>query len=85
MSFEAKNLPAKSRVKAVWSDSSKRKISEEQKEPASGGAVSFQLKGAPDLATGEYLVEIFYGDAEPAPGKWTFLGSKTFRVGPKRP
>jgi len=31
------------------------------------------------------VVEFFYGDPDPAPGKWTFLGTKSFRVGPKRP
>jgi hypothetical protein len=30
------------------------------------------------------MVEFYYGDPDPAPGKWTFLGTKSFRVGPKR-
>jgi len=86
ISFEVRNPPPKSHARVVWSDSSKRKISEEQKQPASGtGAVSFQMKGAPDLGVGDYLVELFYGDPDPAPGKWTSLGTKSFRVGPKRP
>jgi hypothetical protein len=86
ISFEVKNPPPKSQARVVWSDSSKRKISEEQKQPASGtGAVSFQMKRAQDLEVGEYLVELFYGDSDPAPGKWTSLGTKSFRVGPKRP
>ena len=84
VSFEVKNVPAKAHVKAVWNDSSKKKISEEQKAPASGGAVSFQLKGGPTLPDGDYVVEFYYGDPDPAPGKWTFLGTKGFRVGPKR-
>jgi hypothetical protein len=85
VSFEVKNVPAKAQLKTVWNDSSKKKISEEQKAPASGsGAVSFQLKGGPSLADGDYMVEFFYGDPDPAPGKWTFLGTKSFRVGPKR-
>lgn len=86
ISFEVKNLPPKSQARVVWNDSSKRKISEENKQPASGtGAVSFQMKGAPDLEVGDYLVELFYGDPDPAPGKWTSLGTKSIRVGPKRP
>src|ERR1700693_1208181 len=53
ISFEVKNPPPKSQARVVWSDSSKRKISEEEKQPASGtGAVSFQMKGAPDLGAG---------------------------------
>jgi hypothetical protein len=85
VSFEVKNVPAKSQVKAVWNDSSKKKVSEEQKPPGSGsGAASFQLKGGPGVPEGDYVVEFFYGDPDPAPGKWTFLGTKAFHVGPKR-
>ena len=85
VSFEVKNVPAKSQVKAVWNDSSKKKISEEVKAPGSGGAVTFQFKGSPTVPEGDYVVEFFYGDPEPAPGKWTFLGTKSFHVGQKGP
>jgi len=85
VSFEVKNVPAQSQVKAVWNDSTKKKISEEQKLPAGGGAVAFQLKGGPTLPDGDYVVEFLYGTPDPPPGKWTFLGTKSFKVGPKRP
>jgi hypothetical protein len=86
ISFEIKNLPPKSQARVVWSDSSKRKVSEDQTHPASDtGAVSFQMKGAPDLEVGDYVLELFYGDPNPAPGKWTFLGTKNFRVGQRSP
>jgi len=85
VSFEIKNLPAKSQAKVVWSDSSKMKISEEQKQPASGSnAVSFQMKAAADLAMGDYIVDLFCGDPGSS-AKWTWLGSKSFKVGAKRP
>jgi hypothetical protein len=86
VSFEVKNAPPKSQARVVWSDSSKRKISEEQKVPEPGtDAVSFQMKGAQDLEVGDYLVELFYGSPDPPPGKWTSLGTKNFHVAPKRP
>lgn len=85
VSFEVKNVPANSQVKAVWNDSSKKKISEEQKMPGSGGAVTFQFKGSPTVPEGDYVVEFFYGDPAPPPGKWTFLGTKSFHVGQKAP
>jgi hypothetical protein len=85
VSFEVKNIPAPSQVKAVWNDSSKKKISEEPKLPAGSGFVSFQLKGGPTVPDGAYVVEFFYGTPDPPPGKWTFLGTKSFRVGPKGP
>ncbi len=85
VSFEVKNVPAQSQVKAVWNDSTKKKISEEQKPPSGSGFVSFQLKGGPSVPDGDYVVEFFYGTPDPAPGKWTFLGTKSFKVGPKRP
>jgi hypothetical protein len=85
ISFEEKNVPSQSRAKVVWSDASKRKISEEQKPLESGsGAVKFQLKGTADLAIGDYLLELYYGDPGP-PEKWSWLGSKSLRVGPKSP
>lgn len=85
MSFEVKKVPPKSRVKVVWTDSSKRQISEEQKEIASAtGAVSFEMKDAAGLAAGDYLVE-FFSQVPDAPDKWLSLGHKQFRVGPKRP
>ncbi len=85
ISFEVKKAPPKSQAKVVWSDSSKRKISEEQKEIPSGtGAVSFELKDAKDLAIGDYLVEFFCGDSGEALAKWSGVGHKPFRVGPKR-
>jgi hypothetical protein len=85
ISFEVKNVPPKSSAKVVWSDSSGRKISEEQKQIASGsGAVSFELKGA-GLAVGDYSVQFFHGDQGEAPEKWLSLGANTFQIGPKRP
>ena len=85
VSFEVKNVPAQSQVKAVWNDSTKKKISEEQKLPAGSGAVGFQLKGGPTVPDGDYVVEFLYGSPDPPPGKWTFLGTKSFKVGPKKP
>ena len=86
ISFEVKNVPPKSQARVVWSDSFKKKISEEQKPLASGaGAVSFEMKDAANVAPGDYLVEFFYGDREGAPEKWWWLGSKGFQVGQKRP
>ncbi len=86
ISFEVKKAPPKPQAKVVWSDSSRRKISEEQKEiPSGNGAVSFELKNAAGLAMGDDLVEFFRGDSGEAPEKWSGLGHKSFRVGPKRP
>ena len=85
VSFEVKNVPAQSQVKAVWNDSAKKKIFEEQKVPSGSGAVSFQLKGGPTVPDGDYIVEFLYGTPDPPPGKWTFLGTKSFKVGPKKP
>src|SRR5437870_1196584 len=49
VSFEVKNVPPKSLVRALWSDSSGRKMFEERKQPEPGtGAVSFEMKGAAD-------------------------------------
>lgn len=84
VSFEVKNVPSKFQARVVWSDSSKRKISEEEKQAGSGSTVSFQIKGAADLVMGDYLVELFYGEPG-TPVKWTWLGSKNFRVAQKRP
>jgi len=85
ISYEVKNVPSKSQARVVWSDSSKKKISEEQKPLTSGtGAVSFEMKGAKDLPAGDYVVEFYYGDPEAAGGKWSFMGSKTFKVGVKQ-
>jgi hypothetical protein len=86
MSFEVKKVPPKSQVKVVWSGPSKREVSEERKQVASGtGAVSFEMKDTAGLATGDYLVEFFSQDPGGAPEKWSSLGNKPFRVGPKRP
>lgn len=84
ISYEVKNVPPKSQTKVVWSDSSKAKISEEQKAiSADTGSVNFEMKGAKDLPTGQYIVEFFYEDPQIS-GKWIFLGSKNFQVGMKR-
>jgi hypothetical protein len=86
MSFEVKKVPPKSPVKVVWSGPSKTEISQEQKPVASGtGAVSFEMKDTASLAAGDYLVEFFAQDPGGMPGKWSSLGHKPFRVGPKRP
>jgi hypothetical protein len=86
ISFGVKNVPPKSQVKVVWSDSSKRKISEEQKQLAPAtGLVSFEMKGAAGLAIGDYAVEFYYGDPGVAPEKWLSLGGHPIRVGWKRP
>jgi hypothetical protein len=83
ISYDVENVPPKSFAKAVWSDSAGRKVSEEQKQIASGsGAVSFEMKGA-DLAVGNYLVEFFYRDPGEAPEKWRSLGAHTVRIGAK--
>lgn len=85
ISFAVKNVPAKSLAKVVWIDSSKRKISEEQKPIASDtGIVSFELKDAADLAVGEYSVQFFYAEPGQTPEKWLNLGAHTFRIDPKR-
>ncbi len=85
LSFEVKKSPPNSLVKVVWADSSGRKVSEEQKEIPSGtGAVSFELKDAAGLQTGDYMVEFFCRESGDAPGKWSGLGHKPFRVGSKR-
>jgi len=85
LSFEVRKSPPKSQVKVVWTESSGRKISEEQKEIPSGtGAVSFELKEAAGLQMGDYLVEFFCREPGEAPGKWSGLGHKPFRVGSKR-
>ena len=85
VSFEVKNLPTKSPARVVWSGPGKKMISEEEKPISDKGAVSFQMKAAPDLEVGDYIVELFCGDTGAAPGKWTSLGTKGFRIGPKRP
>ena len=86
VSFEVKKVPPKSQVKVVWSGPSKKEISEEQKQITSGtGAVSFEMKDTAGLATGDYLVEFFSQDPGGAPEKWSSLGHKPFRVGPKQP
>ncbi len=86
VSFEVKNVPAKSVARVVWSDSSNKKLSEEQKPLASGtGAVSFEWKGARDLPIGSYYAQFFYGSPGEVPEKWTNLGGHPIRVGPKRP
>jgi hypothetical protein len=86
MSFEVRKVPPKSQVKVVWSDPSKKEISQEQKQIVSGtGAVSFEMKNTARLATGDYLVEFFSPDPAGAPEKWSSLGHKPFRVGPKGP
>lgn len=84
MSFEVKKVPPKSRVKVVWTDSSKKQISLEQKEISSGtGAVSFEMRDAGGLPAGDYLVE-FFTQVPDAPEKWLSLGHKSFRVGLSR-
>ena len=86
ISFEVKNVPSTSQAKVVWSDSSKKKMSEEQKQLAAGtGAATFEMKGAAGLATGDYSVEFFYRDPSETPEKWWSLGSHPIRVGPRRP
>jgi hypothetical protein len=77
-----KNFSPETQARVVWSDSSKTKISEEEKRPGSGDAVSFEFKGAASLPAGDYLVELFSTDPG-TPGKWMWLGSKSFRIGPK--
>jgi hypothetical protein len=85
ISFEVRKAPRKSQVKAVWKDSSGRKIAEEQQEvPTGTGAMTFELKDAASLQMGDYLVEFFSKDSG-APEKWSDMGHKPFRVGPKRP
>jgi len=85
-SFEVRKAPPKSQAKAVLSDSSGRKISEEQEEiPPGTGEVSFALKDTASLGMGEYLVEFFVGGSREEPQKWLGMGHKPIRLGPKRP
>jgi hypothetical protein len=84
ISFEVRKAPPKSQVKAVWKDSSGRKIAEDQQEVPSGtGAMLFELKDAASLPIGDYLVEFSSQDSG-APEKWSGMGHKPFRIGPRR-
>lgn len=84
LSFVVKNVPKNTPIRVVWRDSARRDIAEEQKPLPSDGAVSFEMKDAGNLASGEYVVEFSRGEAS-APGGWGGLGTKPFTMGPKPP
>lgn len=84
ISFQVANVPNKSPIRVVWSDSARQKIAEDVKTLPSGGAIVFEMKGAESLAVGDYVVEFFFADPSRPAGTWSFLGTKPFKVGPKR-
>ncbi len=75
MSFNVRNAPARTQVRAVWMDvASKVEVGEEVKPIDSDGFVAFQKP----LPEGSYRVEMSH--KLPEAKEWRYLGTHLFRV-----